>query len=127
MPSYLDDNFIIKYNDMIALATCVEQIFFIDRNANELKPIAVKEYKNDPKKTLKAKIITLAKIMKELTSDQYQLVKIYVEKLTGVESEITFKIPAINCPKCGKEIEESEYSAAQMVFIRHHLASLVNG
>lgn len=127
MPAYLDDAFINKYNDMITLSTCVEQIFFIDRNANELKPISIKEYKNDPKKSLKAKIITLAKIMKELTSDQYQLVRIYVEKLTGMESVITFKIPAVNCPKCGKEIEESEYSAAQMVFIRHHLASLVNG
>lgn len=127
MPSYLDDAFINKYNDMITLSTCVEQIFFIDRAANELKPIAIKQYKNDPKKSLKAKIITLAKIMKELTSDQYQLVKIYVEKLTGMESNITFKVPEINCPKCGKTIEEAEFSAAQLVFIRHHLASLVNG
>lgn len=127
MPSYLDDAFINKYNDMITLSTCVEQIFYIDRNANELKPVAIKQYKNDPKKSLKAKIITLAKIMKELTSDQYQLVRIYVEKLTGIEPNITFKVPETNCPKCGAKIEEAEFSAAQLVFIRHHLASLVNG
>lgn len=127
MPAYLDDNFISRYEDMITLSTCVEQIFFIDRSTNELKPIAIKKYQNNPSKTLKAKIITISKIMKELNSDQYQLVKIYVEKLTGIEQNITFKVPETNCPKCGKKIEEAEYSAAQLVFIRHHLATLVNG
>jgi len=126
-PAYLDDEFIAKYADTITFATCIDKVFFIDPQLEALRPLNVKQYPNDPAKSLKAKIIVLSKVMKELTSDQYQIIRLYVEKLTGAEQDITFVLPKTTCPKCGKEIEESTYSAAQLLFLRHHLAALANG
>src|SRR5699024_5198375 len=125
---YLDDAFIQKYQDIMAIAPYVDGMYFIDRSSSSLKPIYVKEYPNDIVKSTKAKIITLSKIVKDLSSDQFNMIAMYANEIIGDKTdEITFRIPETHCPKCGAKIEEASYTASQLLFLRHHLTALVNG
>ena len=126
--AYLDDAFIQKYQDIMAIAPYVDGMYFIDRSSSSLKPIYVKEYPNDIVKSTKAKIITLSKIVKDLSSDQFNMIAMYANEIIGDKTdEITFRIPETHCPKCGAKIEEASYTASQLLFLRHHLTALVNG
>ena len=125
--AYLDDAFIEKYQDIMAIAPYIDGMYYIDQDSRELRPIYVKEYPNDVVKSSKAKIITLSKIVKELTSDQFNMIAMYVNDIMGDTDEITFRIPETHCPKCGAKIEEATYTASQLLFLRHHLAALANG
>lgn len=123
----LDDDFKEKYQDVIAIAPYIDSMYYIDAEHSMLNPINVKSFRNNVVKSTKAKIITLAKIIKNLSSDEYNLIKIYTSKITDTDDEITFKMPSVTCEKCKSEIPEQDYTASQLLFLRHHLASLVNG
>lgn len=123
----LDAEFKEKYEDVTGIAPYVDTMWYIDIANSSLHPLNVKQYRDNVVKTTKAKIITLAKIIKELTSDQYNLLRIYISKITDKEDGISYRLPAVTCEKCKNEIPETEYSASQLLFLRHHLASLVNG
>ena len=126
--AYLDDAFINKYTDIMAIAPYIDGMYFIDQASKSLRPIYVKEYPNDVVKSTKAKIITLSKIVKDLTSDQFNMIAMYANDIIGDKNnEITFRIPETHCPKCGAKIEEATYTASQLLFLRHHLTALVNG
>lgn len=126
--AYLDDAFIQKYQDIMAIAPYVDGMYYIDQNDKVLRPIYVKEYPNDVVKTAKAKIITLSKIIKDLSSDQFNMIAMYANDVMGDRTdEITFRIPETHCPKCGAKIEEAGYTASQLLFLRHHLTALANG
>lgn len=126
--SYLDDEFINKYNDIVALAPYIDGIYYIDMADKTLRPVNIKKFVNDKVKTAKAKIITLSKIVKELTSDQFNMMATYANSMTNdVNDGVTFIMPEVHCPKCGTKIEERTYSAAELLFLRHHLTALLNG
>ena len=126
--AYLDDAFIQKYQDIMTIAPYVDGMYYIDRSSSSLRPIYVKEYPNDIVKSTKAKIITLSKIVKDLSSDQFNMIAMYANEIIGDKTdEITFRIPETHCPKCGVKIEEATYTASQLLFLRHHLTALVNG
>ena len=124
----LDDDFRTKYRDVIPVAPYISGMYEIEAENGLIRPLYIKEYRDNIIKTTKAKIITLAKVIKELTSDQYSMLRIYTNEITGDENQpFTYRMPAVTCPKCKTEIPESEYSASQLLFLRHHLASLANG
>ena len=123
----LDEQFKEKYKDVIGIAPYIDSMWYIDIANSSLRPLNVKVYRDNIVKTTKAKIITLAKIIKELTSDQYNLLKIYTSKIIDEEDAISYVLPSVTCEKCKNEIPETQYSASQLLFLRHHLASLVNG
>jgi hypothetical protein len=39
---------------------------------------------------------------------------------------ISYIIPELECPACGKKIDETNTSATQLVFTRYQLGALVN-
>lgn len=123
----LDNDFKEKYRDMLGIIPYIDKMYYIDTANSRLNPINIKEYRDNVVKSTKAKIITLSKIIKELTSDQYNLLKIYTNAITEEDSGMSYKLPSVTCEKCKSEIPESEYSASQLLFLRHHLASLANG
>lgn len=125
--AYLDDEFVNKYRDIMSIAPYIDGLYYIDQDNMTLRPIDVKNFPNDKVKSEKAKIITLSKIVKELTSDQYNMLVSYANNTIKNNDDITFIMPEIHCPKCGRKIEETTYTASQLLFLRHRLTALVNG
>lgn len=121
----LDDKFKEKYAAALNIAAYVEGIYYIANGT--LQPISVKTYSNNEVKSTKAKIITISKIIKELNSDQYNALRVHINSITENEDGISYIMPAVTCEKCKTEIEETILTASQLLFLRHHLASLVNG
>lgn len=125
--AYLDDAFIEKYQDIMTIAPYIDGMYYINSDTNELQEIYVKKYPNDVVKSTKAKVITLSKIVKDLTSDQYNLIAMYAnDTIKDKSDEISFVFPETHCPKCGAKIEEQTFSASQLLFLRHRLAALAN-
>ena len=123
----LDDEFKEKYQDVLSISPYVEHIYWINTESNTLQKINIKTYHGNEVKSMKAKIITLSKIIKELNSDQYNTLRVTVNSMTEDGDDITYRMPAVTCEKCKQEIKETELTASQLLFLRHHLASLVNG
>ena len=119
--------FINKYQDIMTIAPYIDGMYYINSEKKELQEIYVKKYPNDVVKSTKAKVITLSKIVKDLTSDQYNLIAMYAnDTIKDKSDEISFVIPETHCPKCGAKIEEQTFSASQLLFLRHRLAALAN-
>jgi len=124
--SLLDQNFTEKYSNMLSIAAHIENIYYIDSKNKTLQPI---EIKNDPKsevRSIKEKIVRMAKIINSLNSDQYNFVSTIVDKIEEDHKYIEYMIPATTCPKCGKDIEETSISAESLLFTRHQLIATAN-
>lgn len=126
-PLYLDPDWYNKMEDEIAIATYVDSIYVIDQQNRTIRPLGIKEYKNDVKKTLKAKVLALAKVLNTLTSDQYNLISCYIEEINKTSDYVNYQMPEIICPECGTKIEARPESSMRMLFTRHRLTSLANG
>lgn len=126
-PAYLDADWRSKMEDVVAIATYVDKIFVIDPTNKCLRPLNIKEWKDDVKKNLKAKVLALAKVIETLTSDQYNLLSAYIENINKDHDFMDYHRPEIHCPKCKTKIEASEESSIELLFMRHRLTSLVAG
>ena len=115
-----------KYSDMLSILMYIDTIYMIDSNSHTLKPIALKEFKDSIANTTKVKIYTYSKILKSLTSDQYQILGNYMTKINKRENSIRYIKPEIICPKCGKVIKKEETNPMQLVFQRHNLEAIAN-
>lgn len=122
----LDEAFANKYSNILSLATYIDSIYKIDYDTNSFIPIKPKTYPNDIVKTAKAKIILVNKILQNLTSDQYSYLLAMINNLNMKEDEITYKMPDVICPHCGKKIPGGVTSARDLLFTRHQLAAVGN-
>lgn len=115
-----------KYSDMLSVLMYIDKIYSIDVNTKQLKPIALKEFRDSITNTTKVKIYIYSKILKSLTSDEYQTIGKYINKINTREEEIKYYKPGSVCPKCGKKIEREEANPIQLVFQRHSLEAIMN-
>lgn len=125
VPTLLDSEFTRKYDDMIGLSAYIANIYQVSEIGNQvtLKPVSVKEFPNNEVKTLKARIIQYAKVIRSLTSDEYNIIMSYINHMQEDEN-ITYGLPATTCDHCHKELPEERNMAADLVFMRHRLAIL---
>ena len=126
-PAYVDREFINKYQEAFAISAFIDGIYYIDVDAKELKPVNIPEYPNNVAKSEKAKVMVIAKILRTLSSDQYSLLLSIMGSIGEDKGGISYITPETNCPRCGHKIEEQEISAANLLFLRHQLATLANG
>lgn len=121
-PAMLDNKFREKYEDVINLAESIEDMYFIDNGT--LRRIVYKTDPTNPVKTLKFKILTWAKIIYSLNSDERGILYSVISAIAKDErvGDITYVEPAVICDKCGAQISESETTPSGMVFTRHQLA-----
>lgn len=128
-PAYLDKDFYARNDAIVALATYVDEMFYIDMEHQELRPIETVYYHDNIGKTERARIIALKKIVKTLTSDQYNLIVEYINSVNEGDSKtgVDYIVPETQCPKCGQKIEEQTVTASYLFFLRHRLATLANG
>ena len=124
-PDALDTEFRNKYRDMIGLNAYISNIYKIGvvNNTVTLYPISVKQFIGNENKTLKARIIQYAKIIRSLTSDQYNIIMGHINTLNDTDT-IYYRLPSVTCDHCKKEIPEEREAAADLVFMRHRLAIL---
>lgn len=115
-----------KYSDMLSILMYIDKIFYIDKVNNRLQPIALKEFKDSIVNTTKVRIYTYSKILKTLTSDEYQLLGKYMSEINSMEDHIKYYKPEAICPKCGKKIEREEANPVQILFQRHNLEAIAN-
>ena len=120
----LDDNFTEKYRDIIAVLSYIDNIYLINTDTQSISPIGYKIDKNNTAKTIKARIITYAKILEKLAPDQYYIILSYLNAINSRGDEITYIKPEVTCSNCGAIIPEQEVSAESLVFTRAQLASL---
>ena len=104
----------------------IDTIYFIDSENKQLKPIALKTFKNDLRKTTKVKVYTYAKILKALNSDEYNSLAKYMLAINKRSESIKYVKPACTCPKCGKEVPKEEQDMQSMLFNRASLVSILN-
>lgn len=122
-PASLDDAFSSKYDDIIQFIPFIEDIYEIDPESQTLRPVLYKVVPNNPVKTLKYKILTWAKIIRPMDSDEKGMLINAINTMNNNDAtdDIKYCLPAIACDQCGEEIPEDIIGAAELVFIRHQL------
>lgn len=122
----LDEDFTEKYSELLSLITFIDTIYYIDRENNELRPIEPKVYPDNMVKTVKSKISTYGKILQSLSSDQFYQFNAYMKAIQERHDELSYRLPAVKCPKCEKEIKEAEMTAEGLLFTRCQLVGIAN-
>ena len=122
--SLIDEKFADKYRDIIAIVSYIDNIYFIDKASGEFHPIGYKVDTNNIAKTLKAKIITYAKILSRLAPDQYYVILSYLNAINNKQDNVTYIKPEVTCPNCKTIIEEQVVTAESLVFTRSQLMAL---
>lgn len=122
--SLLDDKFQQKYRDIIAIISYIDKIYFIDSQNKTMQAINYKVDMNNTVKTIKAKIITYAKILAQLSPDQYYIILSYINSINTRRDDVTYIRPEATCSNCGEIIPERETTAEELVFTRSQLATL---
>lgn len=122
-----DQEFYTKYKQVIDILPWIDNIYDIDREAGQLRPVGFKEYPNNEQKTLKAKIITYANIIRRaLASDEYTDLITLIAAIDKRGKSLSYCIPETTCPKCKKLFPKEESSAYSLVFTRHRLGAIKN-
>ena len=125
--SGLPDNIMDKYSTLVDIISYIDAIYTIDMANMTLVPVMIPVVKDDPVKSAVKRVKTIADILKNLTSDEYQIVSGYAAKAISKASEITYITPAVNCPDCDKEIPANENVSGQdLLFTRHQLGAFAN-
>lgn len=126
-PKYLEPDWLERMNNTFLINMYVDKIFVIDKASNSLRPLNIKEYKNDPRKTIKAKVLALAKVLSTLTSDQYNLISAYINDITKPMNYVQYQLPETQCPKCKSQVPAIPSMPSRLLFTRHRVTSLANG
>lgn len=125
-PNMLDSEFKQKYSDIIGVNAYIGNIYYagVDGSGQVvLQPILTKTFVNNEVKTLKAKIIQHSKILRSLPSDQYNIIIGHINTMNDVDM-VYYGLPSTTCDHCKKELKEERSAAADLVFMRHQLATL---
>ena len=120
----LDTDFVEKFREVLTIITYIDEIYHIDPVNMVLSPVGYKKFTNNPTKTLKAKISQYSKILRTLSSDQYNAILQYINKISDDGEGVTYRIPETTCSVCGTKIPEQTSSASNLVFIRHQLTTI---
>lgn len=125
--TYLDKEFSAKYSNAVAIAPYIDKIYAIDQESKTLIPIGYKEFANNKAKTVKSRVVRYDKVLSTLSTDEIATIRAYISKIVKDNAAgVSYQIPAITCPKCGKEIAASPIEAASLVFTRNQLGLLMN-
>lgn len=125
--SGLPENITEKYSTLVDIISYIDAIYTIDYANMKLVPVMIPAVKDDPVKSAVKRIKAIADILKNLTSDEYQIVSTYAAKSINKSSDITYMIPAVKCPDCDKDIPANEEVTAQdLLFTRHQLGAFAN-
>lgn len=124
--SILDEKFTSKYSDLLAIISFIDQIYVIDFESEQLRPVEIEVDPDNLRKTVKSKVVRYAKIIKTLNSDQIHEIESITRKIQEKHEKIHYVIPECKCTKCGTVIKETEIGSEDLLFTRHQLKSIAN-
>lgn len=122
----LEPEFTRKYADTLGVVGYIEDIYEIDLSNQQLIPIEIKEDPKNITKSVKRRIRAKVEILKNLRSDQYNLLNKAIMDLNKNSDRIKYRQPEYKCEKCGNEMEEIIMSAQSLLFTRHQLSLIGN-
>lgn len=126
-------DFYAKYKDVVDILPNIEDFYHIDLEKKTKQRISTaprKSAQGDTIKEIKNRIIIFNRVIKSLDSDQYALLVVSASKESLNDEgarRVTYEIPEIVCPKCGKPIASRDLSnggVKQLVFDRRPLAAI---
>ena len=122
-----DSEFKNKYEDIINMLPFIANIYYLDISSGNpvLRPIAFKTFVGNAAKTEKGKIMQYAKLLRQLTTDQYNIISNFIAT-ANTNSDITYGIPKWSCEHCKAETSVDISQASELVFIRHQLTLLTS-
>ena len=124
--STLDADVTERFAETLNTMSYIDKFFHIDRENSTLRPIKVKEYKDDLNKSVRSKLRVYSDVLNTLSTDQYNAFMSKLNTLVGL-SKIHYIMPKCVCPECGEEIPEAEVdSMLNLLFIRAQLARIVS-
>jgi len=109
-----------KHNNLFNIYQYVDKIYFIDREAGELKEIEFKKFA-DVTKTVKSKLKAIGNIIKTLSTDQRQSLIASTAELDRDQDDLYYVMPETTCEKCGKVISRQRIQSAELLFTRFRL------
>lgn len=113
-----------KYSELLNTMAYIDGFYEIDIANNTLRPIAIKEYKNNINKTVLSKLKTYTEILKTLSNDQYNIMLARLDNII-TNPKISYVYPKSVCPECGNEIpEENIDSMLNLLFTRAQLVQV---
>lgn len=122
----LDPEFTRKYADTLGVIGYIEDIYEIDIATQQLIPIEIKEVRNDIRKSVKRRIRAKVQILKNLKSDQYNILNKEIVEISKNGDRISYCQPEYTCKKCGHKFKEVEMSAQELLFTRHQLSLMAS-
>ncbi|MCM1219690.1 MAG: hypothetical protein NC548_34855 [Lachnospiraceae bacterium] len=122
----LNREFTQKYADTIQMMPYIDNIYWIDQANMKLVKIKWNEDPNNASKTTKAKVMKYHNVFGSLSDDEYSSIGAIIAAIRTRVDWMTYQIPEMTCPECGKVIPASESTAAALVFTRHQLGLLAN-
>lgn len=115
-----------KYSNIIDFIPYIDAIYNIDEASHQLIPYGYKIYPDNVNKTIRSKINAFSKILSTLSIDEFSPIRAYINAIRTRVPGISYVLPSVTCPKCGKETPETRTTAEELVFIRYQLGALVN-
>lgn len=124
--SSLPQDFTEKYKELLGLMSYIDGIYVINAETNTLDPVDTKPDPNNMVKTAMKKIKIYYEIINSLTSDQYYQLTSFIKEINDNAEKVSYILPEVTCPKCGKVIPEETKTPDSLLFTRHQLAAIAN-
>lgn len=123
----LDEKFTEKYASFLGFMSFIDEIYYIDKNNQELVPIdiSISDIHNTTK-AIKNKVLQYSKIIRTLTSDQFSNLQAQIFRIQEAQNVIEYVLPETTCPKCASVVKEESITPEQMVFTRRQLLLIAN-
>lgn len=137
--SMLEQKYIDKYNQIISIIPYIDAMYYINEDNNSLIPISFETDRNNATKTVKHKIATLYKIIKDISTDEYDALSSHVLNISIHQKDaFQYITPATDCTgtytkgtnknkPCHHHFnEEIVDTPMQLLFIRRQLVVSAN-
>ena len=121
----LSNDFLQKYSDLMDFIVYIDSIYHINYETQTLEPIDMKPDKDSVAKTTAGRIHTIAKVLRNLPSDNYYELRKRIAEVYPNLTSVTYRIPETKCEKCGTTIPAVDVEAQTLLFMRHQLGAFV--
>ena len=115
-----------KYDNVVSIIPYIADIYWMDHKNHKLVRCEYTKYENNASKTAKSKVIRYSKIFDTFNTDEYTNVISIINSINERYEWLTYQIPEMTCPECGRVIPAEEITASGLVFTRHRLGILAN-
>ena len=115
-----------KFSTIINYIPYIDELYYIDTQNQQLVPIDYKRYPENSAKDLRSKLNRYNNIFNTMKTDEFGVIGGFIADISDPKAGMSYVIPELTCPKCGKKIEKQPISGEQLVFIRNQLATLTS-